>query len=366
MDVKPRVMESPVGPRVRIDGREVDYFCGTSYFGLHGHPDVIEAACTATREYGLGTATAIQTPAHRDLEAQLSRFLGVESVVHLASGYLAPLVLVQALAKDCDLALVDSAAHYGAWDALRSIGAPVFTFRHLDPEDLERQLAARTAQARVLVMTDGVFPTTGAIAPLRDYLGVLHRASDALLCVDDAHGLGVLGANGRGSLDHHGLALDTARVCGTLSKAFGGSGGVVAGEQSLKDKMRELSPGLRGASAPSVPAAAASAAGVRILSTHPEMRHTLWSNVRRARDGLRGLGFDLDASPVPIISLQGRAGLDLRRAHAELTQAGIAVLYVPPRGYSDAPDVESLRIAVFSTHSHEQIDRLVGAVRRAL
>jgi 8-amino-7-oxononanoate synthase len=361
------VIESPVGPRVRIGGREVDYFCGTSYFGLHGHPEVIAAACAAAQRYGVGAATALRTPAHVELEERLCRFLDVETVAHIASGYLAPLVLLQALAHDYDVAFADSASHYGVLDALRATGKDIVPFRHLDPDDLARQLLAHAHRsARPLVITDGVFPSTGAIAPLADYSVVLDRYPGSLLCIDDAHALGVIGADGRGSFEYHGIHRDGAYSCGTLSKAFGGAGGIVPGDRTLGEKIRKLSRIPLGASASSVPAAAASAAGVRLLALHPEMRRALWGNVGRLRDSLRGLGFGLPASPVPIISLSGRSGLDLRRVHAALAGDGIAVLHVPPCGYSDAPDVESLRIAVFSTHSQEQIDRLADSIRRAL
>jgi 7-keto-8-aminopelargonate synthetase-like enzyme len=184
--------------------------------------------------------------------------------------------------------------------------------------------------------------------------------------VDDAHAFGVIGETGKGSLEYHGVGHAAAAACGTLSKAFGGGGGFVPGDRALRAAIEEYSRIPLGASAPSIPIAAASAAGVRILREHPEMRARLWDNARLARDRLRSLGFDLEASPVPIVSLTGSPGVDLRRVHAALRADDIAVLYVPPRGYSDAPDVESLRIAIFSTHSPDQIARLADAVRRAL
>ncbi len=362
-----RILRSPIGARARIDGREVDYFCGTSYFGLHGHPEVVAAACEATRSYGIGSATALRTPIHDELDGLLRRFFGVDEVSYVASGYLAPLVLLQALRDDFELAFADSACHYGVVDALRSVGKEVITFRHLDVDDLSRQLARRLRpRQRPLVITDGVFPSSGALAPLPDIAATLEGYASSLLCVDDAHAVGVLGTNGRGTPEHFAIPLAGIYACGTLSKAFGGAGGIVPGDGALAAKVRDRSRVPIGASAPSVPIAAAAAAGVRILAEHPEMRQALWSNVRRVRDGVRALGFDIQSSPVPIVHLAGRPGLDLRRAHAKLDREDLVVLYVPPRGYSDAPDVESLRIAVFSTHTREQIDRLLDALGRAL
>jgi glycine C-acetyltransferase/8-amino-7-oxononanoate synthase len=215
-------------------------------------------------------------------------------------------------------------------------------------------------------MTDGVFPSTGAVAPLADYAAALQRYERSLLCVDDAHAAGVLGSNGRGSFEHHGLKRDGLHFCATLSKAFGGSGGIVPGDHVLEEKIRQRSWIPAGASAPPIPAMAAAAAGLRILRELPEMRYRLWDNARRIRTGLRTLGFALPESVVPIVSLAGSPSLDLERVREALDREDIVVAYVAPRGYSDAPDAESLRIAVCSEHTAEQIDRLVDAVRRAL
>jgi glycine C-acetyltransferase/8-amino-7-oxononanoate synthase len=360
-------MESPVGPRARIDGREVDYFCGTSYFGLHAHPLVVAAACAATRAYGIGPATGISTPPLEDLMDQASRFFGTETITCVTSGYLGPAVLVQALRDEYDLAFADSAAHYSILDALRGTGKPFFLFRHLDPGDLAGQLQLHVRPgARPLMMTDGVFPSTGAVAPLSAYAEVLGRYESSLLCVDDAHGVGVIGDHGRGSFEHHSLQGQGLRFCATLSKAFGGSGGIIPGDALLEASIRQRSSVPLGASAPPAPALAAAAAGIRLLAGHPEMRSALWANARRARDGLRGLGFDLADTVIPIVSLTGSASIDLYRVWASLDQEDMVVLHVPPRGYSDAPDVESLRIALCSGHTEEQIDRLIDGIRRAL
>ncbi len=366
MNERPATLESPVGPRARLDGREVDYFCGTSYFCLHGHPQVLAAACRAVRESGLGSATAFRTPSHVALEEELRAFLAVESATLLPSGYLAPLVLLQALGSDHDVVLLDSAAHYGEVDAAAACGKPVVRFRHLDADDLARQMARLHRGQRALVLTDGVFPSTGAIAPLADYAAAVARQGDGILCVDDAHAFGVLGSHGRGSLEHHGIDDPRAYACGTLSKAFGAAGGFLPGSAALRRKILNGSRVPAGASAPSAPAAAAAAAALRVLSEHPEMRQALRDHVVHLRAGLRGLGFSLPDSAVPIVHLAGRQGLDLRSAHARLVEEGIVTLHVPPHGYSDAPGVESLRIAVFSEHTRDQLDRLVDALRRAL
>ncbi|MDD5219912.1 MAG: pyridoxal phosphate-dependent aminotransferase family protein [Candidatus Bipolaricaulis sp.] len=367
MENEPARMSSPVGARATVNGRTVDYFCGTSYFGLHGHPQVIAAARDALATYGVGTATAAWSPAHADVVEETARYLGTETVTYVASGYLAPLVLLQALSDDYDLAFADAASHYGILDALRAVGKDVVLFRHLDPDDLARRLALGIhGGKRPLVVTDGVFPSTGSLAPLRAYVDALARYPKGLLCIDDAHALGVIGETGRGSVEYHSIDTTGVYVCGTLSKAFGGAGGIVPGNEALAARVRRASRVPSGASLPSVPDAAASAMGLRILSLHPEMRQALWTNVRLVRDGLRTLGFNLADTPIPIVSLRGRRSINLLRVQEALARRDILVHHAPPHGYSDSPSVETLRVAVFSTHTPEQIERLIDAVRRAV
>ncbi len=367
MENEPLRMNSPVGARVTIHGRTVDYFCGTSYFGLHGHPQVIAATRDAVATYGVGTATAIWSPVHADVVEETARYLGTETATYVASGYLAPLVLLQALSDDYDLAFADAASHYGILDALRAVGKDVVLFRHLDPDDLARRLVFGVRNGkRPLVVTDGVFPSTGSLAPLPAYVAALARYPGGLLCIDDAHALGVIGETGRGSAEYHHIDTAGVYVCGTLSKAFGGAGGIVPGSQALIERARRTSRVSLGASLPSVPDAAASAAGLRILSRHPEMRQVLWTNVRLVRDGLRALGFDLADTPIPIVSLRGRPSINLLLVQQALARQDILVHHSPPRSYSDSPEVETLRVAVFSTHTPEQIVRLIEAVRRSV
>jgi len=350
-----------------LNGREVDYFCGTSYYSLHGHPLVIEAACDAMRKYGLGPATSASVPPIEEVVELSCRFFAVQSTTYVISGYLGAMILFQALGSDYDVALVDDHSHYSVLDGAKTAGKKVVLFRHLDAGSLEEELAADLRRSQVpLVMTDGVFPSTGAVAPLPAYAAALARYPRSLLCVDDSHGLGVLGGNGRGTCEFHGMEGENLYRVGTLSKAFGGIGGIVLGDRPLAEKIRRNVRVPVGASLPPVPAAAAAAQGIRLLEAHPEMRKALWRNVTRMRDGLRALGFDIPDSSVPIVNVRGSASVDLRRVCGALDREDIIVLDMPPRGYSDAPDVESLRIAVFSTHSDDQIDRLLGAVRRAL
>jgi len=365
--VEIKTMGSPVGPRMVINRREVDYYCGTSYYTLHGDPRVIDAACEAIRQYGLGPATLMNAPPYQEVVERASAFFETETAVYVISGYLADMVLVQALSADYDVVFADARSHYSVFDGLHATGKRLVHFRHKDADDLALKLRNHLKLGEIpLVMSDGVFPTTGVIAPLRDYVEVLSPYDDALLCVDDSHAIGVIGEEGKGTFEYLGLRGPRLYLVGTLSKAVGGVGGIVPGSQQLMEKIRQHSRVPVGASPASVAAAAAAAMGLRILSEHPEMRKLLWSNVARVRGGLRKLGLDVGTSPVPIVSIQSTPGLDVERLFQELDKRDIVVAHVAARGYSDAPNVDALRIAVFSTHTEAQIDCLLDSMASLL
>ena len=206
----PPTLESPPGAEVVIDGRRYLYFAGTSYLGLAGHPEVIEAACEATRRYGVHTATSRasygNSPATLEVERLAAQFFGTDDAFYFVSGYVGNHIIIQALAHGFDAVMIDGASHYCVSEAAQLSGVPIIPFRHRDPEDLRLCLERSLPPGqRPLVMTDGVFPMTGALAPIRDYLQTLHRHSPAAILIDDAHGLGVIGENGRGSLEQAGL-----------------------------------------------------------------------------------------------------------------------------------------------------------------
>jgi len=359
------LMETPLGARMRINGREVDYFCGTSYFCLHGHPEVIEAACSATRQFGLGPGTLARMQVYSDLQERLCEWFGTEQVVTMVSGYSSPMAMLQGLRDDLDLIFIDEATHYSARDAVPMLGKPVRRFRHLNANSLAEELSRHMApQLRAAVVTDGVFPSSGALAPLADYRRAMEPYQGSILCVDDSHGVGVLGSSGRGSLQHASIEAEGNFLAGTLSKAFGSFGGIIPANASLAERIRSNAMILRGASLPPPGAAAAAIAAMRLLKTMPQMRMDLERNVKHMRGGLRNLGFEMEDTPVPIVCVRG--DMDLERIRAGLDKRDIVVKVTPASGYSDAPDVPTMRLAVFSQHTPQQIDRLLSSMGELL
>ena len=367
-------MQSAPGPRALISDRWRDYFSGTGYLGLQGHPGIVEAATAALQQYGLTTATSRggygEHPVFHAVESAAARFFGEERALYTVSAYLGSGILLQGLSGEYDRVYLDDAAHFSVREAAAASARPTHTFHHRDADALRATLVATLAPGeRPIVLTDGVFPISGEIAPHIDYISVLSQYGGAILCIDDAHATGVVGSRGRGSLEHcagqvtsHSLGPNAVRcyTAHTLSKALAGHGGVIAGPSDFIAQLWRNARALSGSSPSPIPAAAASAWSLSYLYEHGELREQLWSNVRRAKEGFRKLGWDLPDTPVPIICLAARPGLDLARIQQELFARDLCVTHVTR--YSSTPHGGALRVAIFATHTGEQIDRLARAV----
>jgi 8-amino-7-oxononanoate synthase len=363
-------MESPVGPRVQINGRWRDYFSGCGYLGLQSHPGLLRAASEALQRYGLGTATSRggygEHPLYRLVERAAADYWRAERAIYYVTAYLGNAVLLQGLRGEYERIFVDDASHYSVWDGVRAMGAPVHAFRHLDPGDLAELLRTHTASGeRPLVISDGVFPISGEIAPATAYVEALAPYEGGVLCLDDAHATGVLGEHGWGTLEHWGLVgRDRCFAAHTLSKALGSHGGVIAGDAALIERLDRNAKALVATSPSPLPAAAASVWALEFMRDDTDLRSRLRVNVTHARAGLRALGWSLPDLPVPIICLRARSGADLARLQAELFARDICVAHIT--SYSSTPEGGALRIAISATHESEQIDRLVDVLARLI
>jgi 8-amino-7-oxononanoate synthase len=361
-------IQGPVGAQTRIAGRLFDTFSGTGYLGLQNPPAVLTAVEDALRAFGFSTGAPRggwgEHPLYQRLEGAASRFFGTEAVVTVASGYLAMSVLTQATCNSFDHIFIDAAAHHSLWDAAYATNLPISPFHHLRPEALEEALR-RELQAgeRPLVLSDGVFPVSGEIAPLPDYWA-LARAYHGLVYLDDAHAVGVLGPHGRGTVEYYGVQDEGCHTVGTLAKALGGFGGVLWGDRRWAHHIERNSRICAGASPIPLVAAAASAAALEVALAQPELRERLQCNVRLARQGFHDLGWEISELPTPIVCLPARGEQPLEHIRDALMQAGIAVTVV--RSYPSTPPGGALRVAIFATHTPEQIQRLISETGRIL
>jgi len=358
-------MNSPPGPEILTNDGRYLYFGGTSYLGLQGHPEVIEAAAAAVQQYGTGngagaTRAVGRSPLHQRLEAMAARFFGTEDAVCFASGYMASAVGFAGLSEACDHIFVDETAHSSIFDAARLSGKPVAVFSHRNVADLTQKLQLLLGPGEVpLVASDGVFPTLGEVALAGAYLDTIEQYR-GLLWLDDAHGVGVLGRNGRGTLEACGIQSESAFFGSSLAKAIGGHGGVIPGTAAFCRRLRRSSRFLQGATGIPLPSAAAALTGLKLLMENPQMRARLCANAKRLKQGLGDLGIELPETPHPIAAFALGNSLCNLEIHERLLERRIIVPY---SRYVGAGRDGLLRAVVFSSHTDEQIDQLLAALR---
>jgi glycine C-acetyltransferase len=369
-----RIMSSAQGPEATVDGRRVISFSSNDYLGLTHDPRMRAAAARAAQDYGAGSG-AVRTIAgtmtlHEQLEAELARFKGVEAVLTFQSGFTANTGVIPTITGEQDLIVSDALNHASIIDGMRLSKAPRRIYPHKDVDALREILREASEKGRpdgsgpyrlILVVSDGVFSMDGDIAPLP---GIVEAAEayGAAVFVDDAHASGVLGRNGRGSVDHFGLTGRVDVQVGTLSKAVGVLGGYVAGSQSLRDMLTQRArPFLFSTSHPPAVAAACLEA-IRIMDAEPERVERLWANTRRFKDELRRLGFDTGASETPITPIMvGESGAAIRFSERLFEEGVFATSVVYP---TVALDGARLRAIVTAAHTDEHLDMALATLDR--
>ena len=351
-----RTISSPQGAWLVVDGQKVLNFCSNNYLGLADHPRLVEAARQAVETYGVGPA-AVRSIAgtlelHVRLEERMAAFKGVEAAITFQSGFNANLATIPALVGKDDGIFSDELNHASIIDGSRLSGAKIVRYNHINASDLDRALKEQRRNfTRALVVTDGVFSMDGDIAPLDKIYEVVERY-DAILMVDDAHGEGVLGRGGRGIVDHFHLHGKVDVEVGTLSKAFGVVGGVVAGNPLVVEWLRQRGRPFLFSSAMTVPDTAACLAGLDILEESTELVDRLWDNTRYFKSEMKALGFDIGGSITPITPVMlGEAPL-AQQFSRELFELGVFAMAI---GFPTVPRGKA-RIRVMISASHEKTD----------
>ncbi|WP_223700136.1 glycine C-acetyltransferase [Sutcliffiella deserti] len=296
-------LESDQGSKVVINGKEVIQLSSNNYLGLTSHPRLRKAALEAVEKYGAGTGS-VRTIAgtftmHEDLEKKLAKFKHTEASLVFQSGFTTNQGVLSAILSPEDVVISDALNHASIIDGIRLTKSARKVYKHVDMEDLERALKESADYRKRLIVTDGVFSMDGNIAPL-DKIVELAEKYDALVMVDDAHASGVLGENGRGTVNHFGLDGRVHIQVGTLSKAVGVLGGYVASTQSLIDYLiHKGRPFLFSTSHPPAVTAACDEA-IQVLLEEPELIEKLWDNAKFFKEGLEKLGFDTGHSQTPV------------------------------------------------------------------
>jgi len=368
-----RVMSGPQAPRTVMDGRPVISLSSNNYLGLATHPHLVEAALRATRDLGVGSG-AVRTIAgtmelHEELERRLAIFKHVEATLTFQSGFTANSGVIPTITGERDLIVSDELNHASIIDGVRLSKASRAVFPHRDVDGLEKVLresratgGPQGAYEHVLVITDGVFSMDGDIAPLAGICEVAERYEAAVM-IDDAHASGVLGRNGRGTVDHFGLHGRVDIQVGTLSKAVGVLGGYVAGRQHLREYLvQRARPFLFSTSHPPAVVAACLAA-LDILEGEPERIERLWANTRFFKAGLAGLGFDTGVSETPITPVIVGSSENAGRLSERLMELGVfaqAVVYP-----TVALDRARIRTIVSSEHRRDELQACLDAFAAA-
>jgi glycine C-acetyltransferase len=361
-----RVLGSPQDTEVMVDGKRVLNLSSNNYLGLTTHPRLKTAMIQATEKWGAGSG-AVRTIAgtmtvHEDLERRLAEFKHTEASLVLQSGFTANLGVLQSLVKEGDVIISDELNHASIIDGIRLSKAERSIFKHRDMDDLERHLEMHRDKRVKLVVTDGVFSMDGDIAPLP---AIVERAErfGALVMVDDAHASGVLGKNGRGSVNHFGLDGRVDLQIGTLSKAVGVLGGYVAGPQTVRDFLiHRARPFLFSTSHPPGVAAACIAA-IDVLLAEPERIDRLWKNTKHFKAGLKRLGFETGASETPITPVIVGKGSIAMEFSDRLFKLGI---FAQGIGFPTVAEGRArIRTIVTSVHTDAQLDRALEAFATA-
>lgn len=359
---KRRIVDGPQGPEMDVDGRRYLAFCNNDYLGLANHPALHAAAQAGLDKYGVGAGASALISGHtsvvEELECTLAEFVGMPRALHFSTGYMANMGTIPALVGAGDVVFSDRLNHACLIDGARLSGAEFRIYPHNDVARLE-QLLAKSTHPRKLVVTDAVFSMDGDIAPLPQLLALCEKY-DAWLLVDDAHGFGVLGPQGRGSVAHFGLQSERILYMGTLGKAAGVAGAFVAGDATLIEWLLQRARTYIFTTASPPLLASALLAAVQLMQSEDWRQQHLQQLIARLRSGLAGLPWPLLPSTTAVQAMiveDNQLALDLMEG---LRQQGIWVPAIRPP--TVPKDTARLRISLSAAHSNEQIDQLISAL----
>ena len=347
---------------VIVDGRPMVMIGSNNYLGLTHHPKVTAAAIAAVEKYGSGCTGSRflngTLDLHVELERRLAKFMRHESVITFSTGFQVNLGVISTLAGKGDVILCDRENHASIFDGCRLSYAQLRKYRHSDMEDLERQLKECPDSAGRLIITDGVFSMKGDLCDLPSIVQLARRYGARIL-LDDAHGIGVLGKNGRGTAEHFGLEDKIDVVVGTFSKSFASLGGFAAGKTEVIEYVKHLARSLIFSASPAPASAAATLAALEVVESEPERRTRLWANVSRMNAAFTDLGWDVSMSHSPIVPLAIGSDHDTFSFWSRLHEAGI---FTNPVVSPAVPPGEGLlRTSYMATHTPEELDRVIEA-----
>ena len=360
-------MEAQQGTNVRLDGKDMIMLSSNDYLGLSFHPKVVEAGRAALLKWGTSTTGARTSNGsrtyHLELEEKIAAFLGREACHVHAAGYLSCLSSVAAFAQKGDVVLADKNIHSCLWDGIRLSMAQVERFSHNNPVDLREVIATVDPKVPKMLVMEGVYSMEGHIAKLPDLIAIAEQYN-CFTVLDDAHGFGVLGNQGRGTADHFGLNDQVDIVCGSLSKSLASTGGFIAASREVIEYLRTNSKQTIFSAALSPSQAACALASLELMQTEPEHLERLWKNTKRYREILHSLGLDTWESETPAVPIVLGTKERVYPFWQALLEKGVFTVI------SIAPAVPAgkdlIRTAISALHTDEQLDKIADAMAYAV
>jgi len=362
-----RVVDSANSVNITADGKPMVMMSSNEYLGLSRHPRVIEAAKAAMDRWGTsacGSRLANGSRAyHVELEDAIAAFLGREACHVFAAGYLACMASLSSIVRRGDALIVDPSIHSSLWDGALLSGAKIERFDHNDMKSLDKVLEQLDPKQAKAIAVDGVYSMEGHITDIASLVEIAEK-HNAVVVVDDAHGFGVLGRDGRGVCDHCGVADRVELIAGSFSKSLASTGGFVAGDRKLIEYLRTNSRQIIFSAAISPSQAAAAKTALEVLQTEPQHREKLWANYRRLRGILESLGADFWDSPTPALPIVIGDKEKCYRIWQSLWSDGFFTVISIAPGVPVGKDM--IRCAVSAGHTTEQLDRFGDALKAAL
>jgi len=359
-------LEETEGTEVKINGRKLIMLGSNNYLGLTTHPKVKEAAIEAVKKYGTSSTGSRfmngTLKIHRELEDKLAEFLHREACIVFSTGYQANVGTISSLIGRNDIAITDKEDHASIIDGVRMSYGRMLRFKHNDMEDLRRVLESAPEDAGKLLIVDGVYSMAGDIAPLPEIMKIAKEFGVRVM-VDDAHSIGVLGKNGRGTSNYFHMDKETDIIMGTFSKSFASLGGFIAGDEDMIFYVKHTARSFIFSASMSPANTGAALAALEVIKSEPERIEHLWKIADRMRNGLKQLGFDVGTSNTPIIPVYIRDRIKTVLMWKELFDNGV---YCNPVLPPAVPPTESLlRTSYIATHTEEQIDRALEIFEKA-
>ncbi len=360
-------IEEQHGTHIRLNGKDMIMLSSNDYLGFSFHPKVIEAGRAAMLKWGTSTTGARTSNGsrayHLELEERLAAFLGREACHVHAAGYLSCLSSVASFAQKGDVILADKNIHSCLWDGIRLSMATVERFSHNNPVDLREVAASVESRAPKMLIIEGVYSMEGHVARLPEMMAVADEYG-CFTVLDDAHGFGVLGHQGRGTVDHFGLNDKVDIVCGSLSKSLASTGGFVSASREVIEYLRTNSKQTIFSAALSPGQAACAQTSLELMQSEPEHLERLWVNTRRYRDMLKGLGLDTWGSETPAVPIVLGSKEIVYRFWQALMEKGIfTVMSIAP---AVPPGKDLIRTAISAMHTEEQLERIADAMAYAV